>query len=136
MLSGKYQAQFVDTWALGVLGFELMYADTPFSAQVVDDVESNGSAKQPATLIFKKIQRFKGFHVDCRHCDDNDEMADYANLVSRLMKVDPGARISTADAMKHSFLHQYEMRDCASSGRSRKAHDVQKAGVVARGGFP
>jgi len=130
MLLGKYYAEFVDVWALGVLGFELMHADTPFSEQVADNVESDASVSQPSTLIFNKIRRFRGFQVDCRHSDGSDEMVDYANLVSRLMQVDPNARISMADALKHPFLHHYEVSTYESFSHSRKGNSLPRTAVV------
>ena len=87
VLDGRYDSK-VDTWSLGVLLYVFMSGYLPFQGDSRNDV-------------FHKIQTGK-YHFN--HPEFNDISAEAKSLIKNLLVVDPKARLSAGDALKHPWF--------------------------------
>ena len=77
----------VDIWCIGVLLFELTTGTVPFPGNDIESLENN--------ILKLRIQWPKEINVDAK------------NLISKILKLDPNARISLSDMLKHPFITKY-----------------------------
>ena len=77
----------VDIWCIGVLLFELATGSVPFPGNDIESLESN--------ILKLKIQWPKDINIDAK------------NLIMKILKLDPKARISLPDMLKHHFITKY-----------------------------
>ena len=77
----------VDIWCIGVLLFELATGGVPFPGNDIETLESN--------ILKLKIQWPKDINTDAK------------NLIMRILKLDPNARISLSDMLQHHFITKY-----------------------------
>ena len=77
----------VDIWCIGVLLFELTTGTVPFPGNDIESLENN--------ILKMRIQWPKEINVDAK------------NLISKILKLDPNARISLSDMLKHPFITKY-----------------------------
>ena len=72
---------------IGVLLFELTTGTVPFPGNDIESLENN--------ILKLRIQWPKEINVDAK------------NLISKILKLDPNARISLSDMLKHPFITKY-----------------------------
>ena len=77
----------VDIWCIGVLLFELATGSVPFPGNDIETLENN--------ILKLKIQWPKDINLDIK------------NLIMKILKLDPKARISLSDMMQHHFITKY-----------------------------
>ena len=93
-----YHPQHVDSWALGVLAYELIHNTTPFSV----------SPPRTTSRIFGKIRSFRGF---APKAGGNRE---YVEFVSGLMEPDPEQRWGPWKALER--LEEWRSEDRENMG--------------------
>ena len=77
----------VDIWCIGVLLFELITASVPFPGNDFETLKSN--------ILKLKIAWPRDINTDAK------------NLIMKILKLDPNARISLTDMMSHPFITKY-----------------------------
>ena len=77
----------VDIWCIGVLLFELATGTVPFPGNDIETLESN--------ILKLKIQWPKDINIEAK------------NLISKILKLDPNARISLPEMLNHHFITKY-----------------------------
>ena len=77
----------VDIWCIGVLCFELMTGNVPFQGNDIDTLKEN--------ILHLKIAWPKDINVDAK------------NLIKKILKSDPAARISLEEMLQHPFFTKY-----------------------------
>ena len=77
----------VDIWCIGVLCFELMTGNVPFQGNDIDTLKDN--------ILHLKIAWPKDINVDAK------------NLIKKILKTDPAARISLEEMLQHPFFTKY-----------------------------
>ena len=77
----------VDLWCIGVLLFELTTGSVPFPGNDIETLESN--------ILKLKIQWPKDINIDAK------------NLIMKILKLDPKARISLPEMLQHHFITKY-----------------------------
>ena len=88
MIESKGHGKYVDIWCLGVLLFELLVGQPPFS----------GKNK---SLIYKNILNC---HILWPKYPKKEIDKDAKDLISRILKINPKERISLEDIIKHPFF--------------------------------
>ncbi|GMH43205.1 hypothetical protein BSKO_11127 [Bryopsis sp. KO-2023] len=98
VISGReYDGPAVDIWSMGVILYEFMSGKVPFS----------GSSQ---SALFKEIQRGIYQPLPSRISED------CANLVNKMLKVDPMTRIPMEELLKHPWVRCPQFREDESSG--------------------
>ena len=77
----------VDIWCIGVLLFELMTGSVPFQGNDLDTLKEN--------ILHLKITWPKDINIEAK------------NLIKKILKSDPAARISLEDMLQHQFFTKY-----------------------------
>ena len=77
----------VDIWCIGVLLFELITGNVPFQGNDIDTLKEN--------ILHLKIAWPKDINIDAK------------NLIKRILKLDPKARISLEEMLQHPFFTKY-----------------------------
>ena len=77
----------VDIWCIGVLCFELMTGNVPFQGNDIDTLKDN--------ILHLKITWPKDINIDGK------------NLIKKILKSDPSARISLEEMLQHPFFTKY-----------------------------
>jgi serine/threonine protein kinase len=77
----------VDIWCIGVLLFELTTGTVPFPGNDIESLENN--------ILKLKIQWPKDININAK------------NLIIKILKLDPSARISLIDMLKHPFITKF-----------------------------
>ena len=77
----------VDIWCIGVLLFELTTGTVPFPGNDIESLENN--------ILKLKIQWPKDINIDAK------------NLIMKILKLDPNARISLNEMLKHPFITKF-----------------------------
>jgi serine/threonine protein kinase len=77
----------VDIWCIGVLCFELMTGTVPFQGNDIDTLKDN--------ILHLKISWPKDINIDAK------------NLIKKILKSDPSARISLEEMLQHPFFTKY-----------------------------
>ena len=77
----------VDIWCIGVLLFELITANVPFQGNDLDTLKNN--------ILKLKITWPRDINLDAK------------NLIMKILKLDPNARISLSDMLSHPFITKY-----------------------------
>lgn len=88
----SYDVRYVDIWAIGVLALEMTRGVTPFACG--EDNEDNNDA------IFSKIRKWRDVVVGMK--GETDALLDF---VRRLLRRDPGERISVREVLCHEWLN-------------------------------
>ena len=87
IIKEKGHDEKVDIWCIGVLLFELATGTVPFPGNDIETLESN--------ILKLKIQWPKDINIDAK------------NLISKILKLDPNARISLPEMLNHHFITKY-----------------------------
>lgn len=89
ILSGNPYGLLCDTWSMGVIVYILLGGYPPFQEKNQRD-------------LFRKIRRgdFKFHDKFWRHISNDAE-----DFISKLLTVDPQARLSAEDALNHDWVH-------------------------------
>ena len=87
IIKEKGHDEKVDIWCIGVLLFELSTGTVPFPGNDIETLESN--------ILKLKIQWPKDINIDAK------------NLISKILKLDPNARISLPEMLNHPFITKY-----------------------------
>ena len=87
IIKEKGHDEKVDIWCIGVLLFELATGSVPFPGNDIETLENN--------ILKLKIQWPKDINLDIK------------NLIMKILKLDPKARISLSDMMQHHFITKY-----------------------------
>ena len=77
----------VDVWWIGVLLFELITGNVPFQGNDLETLKSN--------ILKLKITWPRDINLDAK------------NLIMKILKLDPNARISLTDMLSHPFITKY-----------------------------
>ena len=77
----------VDIWCIGVLLFELMTANVPFQGNDLETLKSN--------ILKLKIAWPRDINLDAK------------NLIMKILKLDPNARIPLSEMLSHPFITKY-----------------------------
>ena len=77
----------VDIWCIGVLLFELITGNVPFQGNDFDTLKEN--------ILHLKIVWPKDINIDAK------------NLIKKILKLDPGSRISLEEMLQHPFFTKY-----------------------------
>jgi len=103
VLGGRYGKE-CDVWSLGVLLYQMMTGEMPFDGNNEDEV-------------FRKIK--KGNYTYPKGLELSPEVID---LIRGMITVDRSARISVADALKHSWFKDL-LRESIKLQEAAAAHD-------------
>ena len=87
IIKEKGHDEKVDIWSIGVLLFELLTANVPFQGNDLETLKSN--------ILKLKIAWPRDINLDAK------------NLIMRILKLDPNARISLSDMLSHPFITKY-----------------------------
>jgi serine/threonine protein kinase len=93
-----YDPHYIDRWAMGVLAYELVHGQAPFTCAMADK-------KQRVHAIFDQVREYPGMEP---RAHSRGEGYAYAHLVSRWMRVDPTMRWSMERASQHEFIRTGE----------------------------
>ena len=77
----------VDIWCIGVLLFELITGNVPFQGTDIETLKEN--------ILHLRIAWPKEMNIDAK------------NLIKKILKLDPGSRISLEEILKHPFFNKY-----------------------------
>ena len=77
----------VDIWCIGVLLFELITANVPFQGNDLETLKNN--------ILKLKIAWPRDINLDAK------------NLIMKILKLDPNARISLSEMLSHPFITKY-----------------------------
>ena len=77
----------VDIWCIGVLLFELITGNVPFQGNDIDTLKEN--------ILHLRISWPKDINIDAK------------NLIKKILKLEPGSRISLEEMLKHPFFTKY-----------------------------
>ena len=77
----------VDIWCIGVLLFELITGNVPFQGNDIDTLKEN--------ILHLKIAWPKDINIDAK------------NLIKKILKLDPKARISLEEMLQHPFFTKH-----------------------------
>ena len=77
----------VDVWCIGVLLFELMTGNVPFQGNDIETLKSN--------ILKLKIAWPRDINTDAK------------NLIMKILKLDPNARLPLSDMLQHPFFTKY-----------------------------
>ena len=77
----------VDIWCIGVLLFELITANVPFQGNDIETLKNN--------ILKLKIAWPRDINTDAK------------NLIMKILKLDPNARISLSEMLSHPFITKY-----------------------------
>ena len=87
IIKEKGHDEKVDIWCIGVLLFELLTANVPFQGNDLETLKSN--------ILKLKIAWPRDINLDAK------------NLIVKILKLDPNARISLNDMLAHPFIKKY-----------------------------
>ena len=87
ILEEKVHDEAVDLWCIGVLLFELVTANPPFSGDDLDSLKEN--------ILKLKINWPKDINVDAK------------NLIMKILKLDPKQRLPLEEMIKHPFITKF-----------------------------
>ena len=87
IINEKGHDERVDIWCIGVLLFELITANVPFQGHDLETLKSN--------ILKLKITWPRDINLDSK------------NLIMKILKLDPNARISLSDMLNHPFFTKY-----------------------------
>ena len=87
ILEEKVHDEAVDLWCIGVLLFELVTANPPFSGDDLDSLKDN--------ILKLKINWPKDINVDAK------------NLIMKILKLDPKQRLPLEEMIKHPFITKF-----------------------------
>ena len=87
IINEKGHDERVDIWCIGVLLFELITANVPFQGNDLETLKSN--------ILKLKITWPRDINLDAK------------NLIMKILKLDPNARISLSDMLNHPFFTKY-----------------------------
>lgn len=110
----RYHAWQVDSWALGVLAWELHRGYSPFH---VEDSSTLGE-DQTRHAIFDKIRRFKGISLPCAPLRAT-LMDDFCGA---LLQVEPDRRLEAPEVLEHPLLFQPRQSQPHACGRASHHH--------------
>lgn len=108
-----YRGEKVDIWSMGVILYASLSGRLPF------DVEGNGREWLPPLL--SKIR--KGLYERAPECSD-----DAANLIWRMLQVNPRDRINLSQIWRHPLLRKYDYLDTLGGGRCTLSPNVEDCG--------
>ena len=77
----------VDVWCIGVLLFELLTANVPFQGNDLETLKNN--------ILKLKIAWPRDINLDAK------------NLIMKILKLDPNARITLSEMLSHPFITKY-----------------------------
>ena len=77
----------VDIWCIGVLLFELTTGNVPFQGNDIDTLKDN--------ILHLRIAWPKDINIDAK------------NLIKKILKLDPGSRISLEEMLQHPFFTKH-----------------------------
>ena len=87
IINEKGHDERVDIWCIGVLLFELITANVPFQGNDLETLKNN--------ILKLKITWPRDINLDAK------------NLIMKILKLDPNARISLSDMLNHPFFTKY-----------------------------
>jgi serine/threonine protein kinase len=96
--SGRYEAAYVDPWALGVLACELLHGSTPFLPSD-DEEEEDSGARNSRDIIFQKIRE-----IHPRYNLFGSSTPSVTKDFCMQLLQPPLERMSADDALQHAFL--------------------------------
>ena len=77
----------VDVWCIGVLLFELITGNVPFQGNDLESLKEN--------ILHLRIAWTKDINTDAK------------NLIKKILKLDPGSRISLEEMLQHPFISKH-----------------------------
>ena len=100
-MSMGYDARYVDAWSLGVMIFELISNETPFSFPAGRDDKDDDNRH-----IFAAIQRFEDDDLESLHVgrDVPHEWRLFGRIVRGLLRTNPMERLSMKQVLDHPWL--------------------------------
>ena len=103
VLKGDDQGYEVDTWAIGVLLYELFHNTTPFKGKTVRELLNNILEKKPkkAGMVPKEAK----------------------DLILKLLTVDPTKRITLEEVKTHPFVLKYACELTDDHSKPAEKHD-------------
>ena len=87
IIKEKGHDEKVDIWCIGVLLFELITGSVPFQGNDIDTLKNN--------ILKLKISWPRDINTDAK------------NLISKILKLDPYARLPLSDMLQHPFFTKY-----------------------------
>ncbi len=87
IIKEKGHDERVDIWCIGVLLFELITGTVPFQGNDIDTLKNN--------ILRLKISWPRDINTDAK------------NLISKILKLDPYARLPLSDMLQHPFFAKY-----------------------------
>ena len=87
IIKEKGHDERVDVWCIGVLLFELITGNVPFQGNDIETLKNN--------ILKLKIAWPRDINTDAK------------NLIMKILKLDPNARISLSDMLNHPFFTKY-----------------------------
>ena len=87
IINEKGHDERVDIWCIGVLLFELITANVPFQGNDLETLKSN--------ILKLKITWPRDINLDAK------------NLIMKILKLDPNARMPLSDMLNHPFFTKY-----------------------------
>ena len=87
IIKEKGHDERVDIWCIGVLLFELITGTVPFQGNDIDTLKNN--------ILRLKISWPRDINTDAK------------NLISKILKLDPYARLPLSDMLQHPFFTKY-----------------------------
>merc|ERR1712018_500491 len=97
ILDGEYQADKLTVWSLGILLYDMLCGDIPYTT---DQEICSGKLMWPAQLSLSQSAR---------------------DLIARCLTVEPSKRITLDSLLSHSFFNQHQIKLSPSSSTSTES---------------